>query len=66
MRQIISRARSDGTFPEVGTNDRAVTSYRTQRNARRWAKEYARGQACRIEYFSNEHLYGEPFRVEYL
>ncbi len=65
MRQIITRVRSDGTFPEVGMNDRAVTSYKTQRSARRWAKEYAKGRACRIEYISNDHLQGEPFKVEY-
>ena len=63
MKAIISRAVND-SFPEVGTTNRMIVSgLKTQAGVMRRAKQYAQGKAFRVEFFTDDNFYGEPYRV---
>ena len=63
MKAIISRMVGD-KFPEVGMNDRFLTSsYKSQLKVIQVAKEWAKGKPYRIEFFTDSGIYGEPFKV---
>jgi hypothetical protein len=65
MKAIVSQRKADGTYAEVGMNDQTVISgLKTVAGIRRRAARYARGPH-RIQYFSDDNFYGEPFRVEH-
>lgn len=65
MRAILTIAREDGSFPDVGMTGRTVTKPTTalgvQRRALNFAKGY--GRAVRVEEFDDASIYGEPYRV---
>ena len=66
MQVIVTKQNNDGTYDEVGMNNRALFSqYKTISGAIRYgAKPFARGKPCRIEFFNN--IYACPFKVIYI
>jgi hypothetical protein len=64
MKAIITRANPDGSFDEVGMNNRTVTkSYKTRRGLFNYGlPENFRGR-LRIEIFSDERFYGDPIEI---
>lgn len=67
MRAILTRAREDGTFPEVGTTGRTVTrtgQYKTEAGIRRLARGFGNGLPVRVEFFHGDSIYGEAYKVE--
>lgn len=66
MQMIVTKRNPDGSYDEVGMNNRALFSqYRTISGAIRYgAKPYANGRPCRVEFFSN--IYGQPFKTIYI
>ena len=66
MKAIISRETESGAMAEVGTTNRTVVShYKTVADIRRFAEKYAAGKRFRIEIFTDNNFYGEPFHVEH-
>jgi len=64
MKAIVTKGYPDGTYDNVGMNNRAVTpTFSTKQSVRKWAKQYAPKNPYRIEYF--HHLYDKPFEVEF-
>ena len=65
MIAIVSRQRSDGSFPDVGTNNRTLwQDLYTISGVIRRARRYAQGKSFRIEFFHDEKFYtAEPFYV---
>jgi hypothetical protein len=54
MRAVLTIARQDGTFPEVGTEGRVVTPETTARGVRQRARRLAKswGRPVRVEEFA--------------
>lgn len=64
MKAIVSRAKPDGTIPEVGMSDRMLVSdLTTERGVIRRAKQYAKGKRVRIEFFTDHNFYGDPYKT---
>ena len=64
MKAIVSRARTDGSIPEVGTGDRMVVSgLKTEQGVIRRARAYARGKAFRVEFFTDARFYSDPYKT---
>jgi hypothetical protein len=63
MQVVISRQRSDGSWPHVGTDDRILLNVRSERGAIAAAIDYATGRSYRIEFYDAAHPYGEPWKV---
>ena len=53
LKIIVTKQNKDGSFDEVGMNNRALFSnYKTLKNAIKFgAKPFANGKACRVEVF---------------
>lgn len=67
MKAIISRARADGSIPEVGTSDRMLVSdLTTERGVLRRAMRYANGKRFRVEFFTDHNFYGNPYKTLFL
>jgi hypothetical protein len=66
MQIIVTKQNPNGTYDEVGMNNRALFSqYKTISGAIRYgAKPYANGKPCRVEFFTN--VYADPFKVIYI
>ena len=65
MKVIVTIQNKDGSYDEVGMNNKALISHLKANWAiKRWAKEFSRNKPHRIEYFSN--IYADPDRVEYV
>lgn len=62
MKAIISLARKDGSFPEVGMTDRTIMEG-TVRSIRQRALRWAGQRRIRIEYHTR--IFFPPFLVEY-
>lgn len=54
-RYIVTRQNADGTFDEVGMNNRMLISdYKTYRNAYKYAiNPFGRGKLCRVEVYGS-------------
>ena len=64
MKAIVTRQNSDGSFDEVGMNNRAVFGpYSSQRTIDRLASEFAGHRGYRIEMYRCDSIYGDPDRV---
>jgi hypothetical protein len=65
MKAIITKQSSNGTYDEVGMNNRALFShYKTERGVIRYGvPAFANGRPCRVEFFHN--IYGQPYRTVY-
>jgi hypothetical protein len=64
MKTLITRANEHGTFDAVGTTNRWLFSdISTEHGAINRAIQYSHGRAYRIEFFTDDGIYGEPFRV---
>ena len=67
MRAIITRPNNDGTYDEVGMNNRTITkNYKSKQSLKRYAipDHFKNKGKLRIEYFIN--IYNEPFDIEYI
>lgn len=65
--QIATRAYADGTFANVGMNQRAhVPPYRQFWRRRKWLQEFSQGHPVRVETFNSSQPYADPIRTEYL
>jgi hypothetical protein len=53
MKIIVSLRHSDGTFPEVGMNNRTIFDGKSVSHILRRAANYANGRAYRVEFFAN-------------
>lgn len=64
---IVSRKRADGTFSEVGMNDRTVIEGNNIRGLHKKAQAYfcANGQHYRMEIFPYHNIQCNPLMVEY-
>ena len=65
MKAIITRARPDGSFDEVGMSNRMI-SRGSNRRLRQVARAFASGSSVRIEFFQGDNIYGKPFKTEIL
>jgi hypothetical protein len=66
IKAIVTAARPDGTFDEVGMNNRTVVGpYRRDFYIWRAARAYGRGRPFRIEFFRGDRIYGNPYKIEY-
>ena len=66
MKVIATKQNADGSYDEVGMNNRALISHLTlERNVLKWAREYSRNRPHRIEFFTDAGFYGNPFKVLY-
>ena len=62
MKAIITYPNPDGTYDEVGTRNKWLTShYKTERGLLRYAVQ---GRPARIEYFTN--IFADPYKVSYV
>lgn len=60
MKAILTRANPDGSFDEVGTNNRILVSIATKEEIRQAAKEYAKNcLAVRIDYYKTNKGFNE-------
>lgn len=61
---VLTRQNPDGTFDEVGMNNRTVVSgYKTYRNAYKWAiNPFGNGRLVRVEEFAGS-IHGKPIDV---
>lgn len=57
MKAIITRANSDGTWDEVGMNNRFIMTSRSESNMRKKAREYANPRDVRIQYLDPTNIY---------
>ena len=59
---IITRKNSDGSYDEVGMNNRCIVrGYKTYRNAFKYAiNPYGAGRTCRVEQYNGDSVQGEP------
>lgn len=66
MKAIITRVNPDGTYDEVGMNNRIVFKAKTKRKIRQVARDYVhRNGSVRIEYF-HDSLYESPASTEHI
>jgi len=64
MRAIITRANPDGSFDEVGMNNRTVTkSYKTRRGLINHGLPANFKGRLRIEIFPSDRFYGDPIEI---
>lgn len=63
MYAIVTKMNDDGTFDNVGMNNRAPVSHLTTENGiMRWAREYARGKTFRVEFYYTRYSL-QPFKT---
>lgn len=65
MKVIITRARKDGSFDEVGMNYRTVISAKDENIAHLHAMEFAKGDPYRLEFFYGGLLMSGPNKTLY-
>jgi hypothetical protein len=52
MYAIVATMNSDGTFDEVGMNNRAPVSHlKTEKGILNWARKYARGKTFKVDIY---------------
>ena len=68
MKIIVTRENADGTYDDVGTNNRALISgYKTLKNAMKFGvMPFANGKSIRVEIFPHGNIYAEFNWVIYL
>jgi hypothetical protein len=62
---IITRQNSDGSFDEVGMNNRCIVrGYKTYKNAFKYGiNPFGHGKVCRVEEFAGDSVQGDPRQV---
>lgn len=66
MKAIVTRQNPDGSFDEVGMNNRTVFGpYRAQRTIEKLAAEFAGRRGYRVELYRTDSIYGEPDDVRF-
>jgi hypothetical protein len=70
MKALISRTAETGTLATVGSGNQTVVShYKTLRGVLRFARKYAnstsysQGKPYRVEFYTDNHFYGDPFKI---
>lgn len=68
MKAIVTRQNADGTYDNVGMNNRTLFSqYRTKVGLIHYGvKRFANGKKCRVELFRDNEIYGDPYEVFYV
>lgn len=65
MKAIITRANPDGSFDEVGMNNRTVTkSYKTREGLFKYGIPDSFNGRLRIEIFAGDSIYGKPIEIK--
>ncbi len=66
MKAIITVQNADGTYDEVGMNNRTMVSHlKSERGILKWAKEYAnvrKAKNIRLEFFGS-NIYKDAFKT---
>lgn len=65
MKAIITRARLDGSFDEVGMNNRTIIEGKSRKDLQKKAVKYGNGSPVRVEFYY-ENVYTKPLFVVYL
>lgn len=66
MKAIVTRQNTDGSFDQVGMNNRALFGpYRAQRTIEKLAAEFAGARGYRVELYKCDQVYGEPDGVRF-
>lgn len=63
MKGIVTRANLDGTFDQVGTNNRTIVEASRLVNLLRHARAYAGDRAVHVEVFYSDRIYDEADEV---
>lgn len=68
MKVILTRQNNDGTYDEVGMNNRMLISdLKADRAIDRHARAFGRGRKVRLEYFTDSNFYADkPFKIRYV
>lgn len=54
MKAIITRAHADGSYSNVGTNERTILTYKKESKLYKFARSYAKTMPFRLEIWNNE------------
>jgi hypothetical protein len=66
MKAIVSLKKDDGTYHEVGMNNRTVIGpYKGEGSIYKLATAWAKGKGHRIEFFMGDSILGPPYRTEF-
>lgn len=67
IKAIVTLRRKDGSYPDIGTNNRAVVKSNSHKKIITLAKEFARNRDHRIEFFteSSFRLLDAPYDISY-
>lgn len=66
MKVVVTRQNSDGTYDEVGMNNKCLISHLKAKYAiDRHARAFGRGSRVRLEYYSDNEFYSEKPRKTY-
>jgi len=67
MKAIVTRQNPDGTYDEVGMNNRIVVGpFKRERTVFLRAFTWARGRSHRVETFAGDSILGSPNTVRYV
>jgi hypothetical protein len=66
IKAIVTRQNKDGTFDEVGMNNRTIVQAKGRNHILKTAREYGSGRKCRIEMFFCNGFYGNPFEIVFI
>lgn len=67
MRAIISRAKPDGSFHEVGTSDRTISKeYKTLKGLLKFATAYGHGKPTRVEVLDPINMYRPTIKTIFI
>lgn len=67
MKVIVTKQNADGSFDEVGMNNRSIFSqFKTKIGAFRRMKQILPPGTYRLEFFTDNGIYGDPFDTQIL
>lgn len=68
MKAIVTKRNADGSYDEVGMNNRALFShYKTKQGLLRYGvKPFANGRTCRVEIYYGDDIHKIPSEVIYV
>ena len=65
LKAIVSLKKDDGSYHEVGTNNRTIFSG-SESSIKKKAKEFAKGKSHRIEYHHSNNFYAKPHKTTHI
>lgn len=66
LKAIVTRQNKDGTYDEVGMNNRIIVKGKSNSSIRKEAEKYKNGSLCRVELFYDSKFYKDPFHRFYV